>query len=177
MTVLCKNEGGWHRRREGDKEEKRRKKKERRKEKQKEKRERIKKKDRMKERKKEKEQGIIELCILDWSIPAFGGGGPYMHVNSCCILHRGCYLIPNEWEKTDVTLQIMLVLICMLPAECAHSRQGALTTVQLSPPQNCAMHIKHLKHTLPDADKNCKWHRRRGYRLTFSLMTPLSGKK
>lgn len=123
-------------REEGDKEEKKKeKKKERKKEKQKEKREKELKRrtEWKKEKEREKEQGIIELCILDWSIPAFGGGGPYMHVNSCCILHRGCYLIPNEWEKTDVTLQIMLVLICMLPVECAHSRQEALTTVQLSP--------------------------------------------
>lgn len=37
----------------------------------------------------------------------------------------------------------MLVLICMLPAECAHNGQGALTTVQLSL-LNSAVHIKDL---------------------------------
>lgn len=37
----------------------------------------------------------------------------------------------------------MLVLICMLPVECAHNGQGAATTVQLSPLNN-AVHIGHL---------------------------------
>lgn len=92
---------------------------------------------------RERQRGRIKLCILDWYIPAFGGGGPYMHVNSCCILYWGCYLIPNEWTETDVALQIMLVLICMLPEECAHNRQGALTTVQLSA-LSSTLHFKHL---------------------------------
>ena len=72
----------------------------------------------------------MNSCMLDWSIPAFGGGAPYMHVNSCCILHWGCYLIPNECAKTDVALQIVF---CMLPEECAQTDRQALTTVQLSP--------------------------------------------
>lgn len=37
----------------------------------------------------------------------------------------------------------MLVLICMLPEECAQTDKGALTTVQLSP-LTSAMHFKHL---------------------------------
>ncbi len=114
------------------------------------------------------------LCTLDWSIPAFGGGGPYMHVNSCCILYWGCYLIPNEWAETDVALQIMLVLICMLPEECAHSGQEALTTVQLSPLSSAV----HLKHLWKAACTYCRTLRKlsstHSYRLTFSVMVPLS---
>lgn len=125
---------------------------------------------------RDRQRGRIESCILDWSIPAYRGGRPYMHINSCCILYWGCYLIPNEWAETDVALQITLVLICMLPEECTHKGQEALTTVQLSP-LNSAMHFKHLwkaaciyyttllrkQTTVSQTD-----------RLTFNLMVPLS---
>ncbi len=121
------------------------------------------------ERARERQRGRIELCILDWSIPAFGGGGPYMHVNSCCILYWGCYLIPNEWAETDVALQIMLVLICMLPEECAHNGQGALTTVQLSP-LNSAMHLKRLWKA---ACMYCRTLLRKQTKLNTQLDSPL----
>lgn len=142
MTVFHENEGGGYREGRAGKEE------------------------------RERERGRIESCILDWSIPAFGGGGPYMHVNSCCILYWGCYLIPIEWAETDVALQIMLVLICMLPEECALNGQEVLTTVQLSP-LNSEVHFKRFwkaacTHTVGHCKLSCT------HTLTFSLTMPLS---